>query len=52
MPTEIVLSKSGEKLLKVCNGNAIAFSKVIEFLIDRLTMGELLQIFKSLNLEE
>jgi len=48
---EIVLGSAGEHMLKVCNGNVVAFSRIIEVLVAKVTIGEITDIIKDLDLE-
>ncbi|MCK5346980.1 MAG: hypothetical protein KAR20_26405 [Candidatus Heimdallarchaeota archaeon] len=52
MTTEIVLGMAGKKVLKGCGENNIAFGQVVEEYLSRLTLGEFVEILKTLKLEE
>ncbi len=48
---EIILGEAGEKLMKVCGGNQVAFGRIVEQLISQLTMGELIKLIDVLKLD-
>ena len=50
MNTEVILGKAGNRLLKVCSGNNVALSRIIEELIAKMTFGELTNLIKKLEL--
>lgn len=51
MKAEIVLGEAGERLLKICGGNQVALSHLIERMISRMTMGEVSQMIDVLKLD-
>jgi len=48
---EVIPGASLEKLIKMCNDNLVAVSRIIEERIKTMTMGELQEIIDKLGLE-